>query len=139
MEDIHLGPVPGRPSTPYFQLLTPRTEEKTEEHIELEDCEATLNTEPMEGLTNGEGGEGTVALNFQEITSSRTIQHNPTVPRYIPDQSPHPQNKGKGVPCQRCFQVGHQRDNCDTPIWTFSHYNQYLKRKWTPENPEYLQ
>jgi hypothetical protein len=103
MEDIHLGPVPGRPSTHYLQLSTPRTEEKTEEHIELEDCDATLNTKPMEVLTDREGGEGTVALHFQEITSSRTVQRNPTVPQYIPDRSSNPQNKGKGVPCQHCF------------------------------------
>jgi hypothetical protein len=95
MEDIHHGPIPGCPSTAYLQLSTPLAEEKTEEHIELEDCKATLNTEPMEGLTDGEDGEGTVALHFQEITSSRTVQHNPTIPRYIPDQSPLPRTKGK--------------------------------------------
>jgi hypothetical protein len=89
MEDIHLSPVPGcpGPSTPYLRLSTPLAEEKTEEHIKLEDCDATLNTEPMEGPTNGEGGKGTVAA-FPGDHEFQDCQHNHTVPQYIPDQSP---------------------------------------------------
>jgi hypothetical protein len=151
MEDIHLGPVPGRPSTPYLQLSTFNAEEQIEEHIKLEDCDATLNTEPMEeptdekydkekGCAGCQGGHEFLDCPREYIFNEEIQDYtpipdgeNPLVPRYIPD--PTNTDKGKQVPCQRCFQVGHRQDDpcqrcnqtghcredCETPMKSVDH------------------
>jgi hypothetical protein len=79
MEDIHLGPLPENPLAPYLRLSTPHSEQaqdQIEEHIKLEDCDATLNTEPMEGVTNGKYDRRKASLDVKEIMSSWTFQEN---------------------------------------------------------------
>jgi hypothetical protein len=63
--NVQTSPEQGHPSTPYLQLLTPHVAGKIEEHIKLEDCDATLNTEPIEGLTDGEDDEEHDCTGFQ--------------------------------------------------------------------------
>jgi hypothetical protein len=55
--NVQTSPEQDHPSTPYLRLSTPHVAGKIEEHIKLEDCDATLNTEPIEGLTDGEDDE----------------------------------------------------------------------------------
>ena len=132
-DDIHLEFMQHhRPATP-----DPKQEpEDIGVPIKLEDCDATANFPPDYELDgrDDDGGQGCTGCqgdhDFYECPREYVFDEekqeyqpildgqNPFAPRYIPDTSPSPSPdaKGKQVPCQRCFRVGHKRLECDEPI-----------------------
>jgi hypothetical protein len=92
MENIHLGSVPGHPLTPYLQLsTTPHAEGKIEEHIKLEDCDASLNTEPMEEPTDGKDDKEKGCAGCQgghEFLDCPTFSTYKTTPPFLMEKTP---------------------------------------------------